>query len=289
MYMKKYFAVAVISLFISVSVIPSTGKVFYDDTTPPVTTHTLDPPEPDGDNGWYISNVSVTLNATDDMSGVKEIRYTIDGAGGIISGDNGSFMITDDGDDIFVEYWAIDNVGNIESKKSFTIDIDKIKPDIDPDGVHWQWYQTESPFGPLYFRFWTNATDYPSGMDRVEMYINEELHEINNTPDGRRFEFVIKWSNAFVGDVFCWEHYDVAGNMVEDLIYMEWDFPNPSIIGFICNPEVINQSVTFFAIIVRYFIPGPYGWSWNIAIFKHFTIPNDYKGYIGRHFICVEL
>ena len=76
---KKGVVVAVILLFISVSVIPSTGnRVSFDDITPPVTTCTLDPPEPNGNNSWYVSDVEVTLNATDDMSGVNVTQFRVD-------------------------------------------------------------------------------------------------------------------------------------------------------------------------------------------------------------------
>jgi hypothetical protein len=105
--------------------------ISYEDNEPPVTTHILVPPEPDGLNGWYVSDVNVTLNATDDMLGVKEIRYTINGGPEIIiPGDNASFNLSEDGNDILVEFWAVDNAGNTESpKNSFTIDIDQTPPD----------------------------------------------------------------------------------------------------------------------------------------------------------------
>ena len=51
--MKKLLAVGVIVLFLGLAIVPSTGnRVFNDDTTPPVTTHYLDPATPNGDNGW---------------------------------------------------------------------------------------------------------------------------------------------------------------------------------------------------------------------------------------------
>lgn len=78
MNMKKLLAVAIILLFIGMS-IPSTGiVVFNDDTTPPVTTIELDPENPNGNNGWYVSDVTITLEATDDKSGVKAIYYIIE-------------------------------------------------------------------------------------------------------------------------------------------------------------------------------------------------------------------
>ncbi len=98
----------------------------------------LDPADPDGENDWYVSNITVTLNAFDPWSnevssGVKEIRYTVNGgAQQVLSGNYGSFILSAEGSDILVEYWAVDRVGNVESpKNSFTIDIDKTPPETD--------------------------------------------------------------------------------------------------------------------------------------------------------------
>ena len=66
----------------------------------------LDPPEPTGLEDWYVDDVVVTLNATDPWSndvssGVKEIRYIINGGPEqVINGKTGSFVLTEDGDDI---------------------------------------------------------------------------------------------------------------------------------------------------------------------------------------------
>ncbi len=188
------------------------------DDTPPISSYVLDPPEADGENGWYVSNVEVTIYAKDPSiacyfsgSGVREINYTINGVGGTIPGESGTFQVTEDGNDILVEYWAVDMVGNVESKNSFTIDIDQTKPVIDSDGVHWKAFR-ENPLSNIwYVRFWTNATDATSGMDRVEMYINEGLIEINANPDGNLYEFVIMWSTVLETVTFSWRHYDRAG------------------------------------------------------------------------------
>lgn len=120
---KKALAVAVILLFFSVGVVPSTGIiVFNDDTTPPVTTHSLNPPEPDGDNGWYVNDVEVMLNATDDMSGVKEIRYKIgDGSLQILPGNQGMFVLDDDADDLLMNI-----ITTQDSMEESTISITKI-------------------------------------------------------------------------------------------------------------------------------------------------------------------
>ena len=52
---------------------------FADDQTPPVSTHTLDPAAPGGENGWYTEAVEVTLGSADEAggSGIREIQYRL--------------------------------------------------------------------------------------------------------------------------------------------------------------------------------------------------------------------
>jgi hypothetical protein len=62
---RKCLAIGIILLFVGVAINPITGiSSNRDDTTPPVTTISFNPPEPDGENGWYVSNVTVILNAS---------------------------------------------------------------------------------------------------------------------------------------------------------------------------------------------------------------------------------
>ena len=186
---------------------------FWDDTDtfPPVTTYSLDPPVPDGENGWYVSDVKVTLNATDDMSGVKEIKYRIGGgATQIIVGDNGTFTLNqyDDGDDVLVEYWAIDNAGHEETPHNlFTIDMDQTKPKIDITyeiiGGH--------PLICWDFLFTATATDVTSGMERVEFYNDLELQEIVYGP-GPTYQWEFRYYFDMNIDIRA-DAYDRAGNM----------------------------------------------------------------------------
>ena len=91
--------------------------VIGEDTTPPETTCILEG-EMNGD--IYISNVNVTLEATDDMSGVDYTMYKLD------DGDWGeyedTFVVSDKGEHT-VYYYSVDNEGNEEDEKStsFTI------------------------------------------------------------------------------------------------------------------------------------------------------------------------
>lgn len=80
-----------------------------------------------GDNKWYISNVTVTLTATDATSGVDKIYYRVD---------NGSwqtfstpFKISTEGVHV-LEYYAKDKAGNNENVKNVTVKIDKSNPSL---------------------------------------------------------------------------------------------------------------------------------------------------------------
>jgi hypothetical protein len=249
----------------------------YDDNTPPVTTHNLNPPEPDGLNGWYVSNVSVTLNATDDFSGVKEIRYTINGGvEQVIHGDNGSFIIDKDGNDILIVYWAIDNWGNEEKPHNwFTVDIDQTEPNVD---ISYE-YHYDKNFG-YFFIFTTWATDYMSGMNYVEFYRNNQLMKTVYGP-GPEYVWNCEYSNI--------THFK----------------------GIICNREITEEYVKFKAFFIitnestgisstidtyAYDKAGNVGWDEflgelppgpmkKLLLFKDLTLPNNYTGYIGRFLI----
>ena len=201
------------------------------DDTPPVTfERLLDPPNPDGDHDWYVSDLTVTLTAEDPEigcdvagSGVREIKYAINGAQGTITGDTGSFDITQDGTDIKVEYWAIDNVGNIEPKHTFYVNMDQTVPFFtnplpDDKCAHWMAWQPSPLQHPDIWnvRFWVNVSDNESGMHRVEMLINEGLHETNTTPTGDYYSFVIQWTPSFDSVTFTFVIYDTAGWFIKD-------------------------------------------------------------------------
>ena len=163
--------------------------VAVDDTRPDCDYPPIyDPAVPNGEAGWYVDDVTITLNASDPMSngvssGVKEIRYTVNGGNEeVISGSTGSFILTQDGNDIAVEYWAVDWVGNVEAtKNAFTIDIDQTVPDVDLIYEVLGW----TPLEGWEFQFTATASDAMSGMNRVEFYFNNQLQEtVNGTgPD----------------------------------------------------------------------------------------------------------
>jgi hypothetical protein len=194
------------------------------DDANPTSSHTLSPASPDGLNGWYISDVTVTLDAEDGtqdwQSGVDVIKYKV-GSGAVqtINGDHGTFKIENDGEDIPVEYWAIDNVGNEETHHTFTIDMDQTKPQITLE------YEVTGG-GPLEgweFTFTATATDDTSGMERVEFYFNGVLQE-TVTGSGPTYVWVITY-NPVPKAYFKAVGYDMAG--LSDFYEIEDPDPRP--------------------------------------------------------------
>ena len=88
---------------------PSNTATIKIDQTDPVSTHDLS-----GSycNGWYNSNVTITLSATDATSGVDYIRYRLDG--GSWTTYSSPFTVSTEGERT-LEYYAVDEACNVES------------------------------------------------------------------------------------------------------------------------------------------------------------------------------
>ncbi len=67
--------IVLISLLVALLPSPAFAQ---SDSTPPTTAASLDPSSPDGDNNWYRSPLSITLEASDLESGVKYINWKLD-------------------------------------------------------------------------------------------------------------------------------------------------------------------------------------------------------------------
>ncbi len=249
---------------------PSSGNIIsFDDTIPPITTCSLDPPEPNGDNGWYVSDVEVTLNATDDLSGVNRIEYRIqDGNWQTIPGNNGTFIINEDGDDLLIEYYAIDNAGNEETHHIFTIDIDQTVPSI-VEIIY-------EKIGKNKGKMTVVCTDDTSEINRTEFLLDFELWF---TDFKDPYEWIVEGYGP--GHFYHCEVYDDAGNMEQPGIGIP---PHDNKLkGIILYPQIANKTITFFTIFA--FSRG-LGYPWmGIHIFQWLTYRNDFTGYIGKYWI----
>ena len=92
------------------------------DTNSPITIHNYD-------GSWHNQDFDITLSATDDLTGVSETFYRING--GLIENvtANGQPRITIEGANNTLEYWSFDNAGNEETPQTLTgIKLDKTAP-----------------------------------------------------------------------------------------------------------------------------------------------------------------
>ncbi len=101
-----------------------------NDELPPVTVLAASPLA--NAAGWNNTDVTVTLTATDDRSGVKEIHWTLVGAEnaqGVTPGDVAVIPFHNEGATT-ITYFAVDNAGNVEAAHIATLNIDKTAPVI---------------------------------------------------------------------------------------------------------------------------------------------------------------
>ncbi len=93
------------------------------DSTAPVTQATASGTA--GSNGWFRSAVQVSLSATDNLSGVQNSFYQVDG--GATQTYTGAFALATLGQHT-VNYWSVDNVNNTEATHSLLVKIDNASP-----------------------------------------------------------------------------------------------------------------------------------------------------------------
>ena len=199
---KKGLVVAVILLFLGMSVISSTGiKILYQFNQPLYTTIHINGTI--GDNEWFISNVTIAFEV--ECGGNCITYYRLDYGEWEIY--DGPFVVCADGYH-YIKYYSKDIKNQmIEKIKSADFKIDQTPPDI--ERVKWEAYKENCRW---HVKFTCNATDETSNMDRVEMFINDGLHEIIKGA-GPIYEFVLEWGCQFWGNpVLNFIHYDVAGN-----------------------------------------------------------------------------
>jgi hypothetical protein len=98
---------------------------FKIDETPPVTEHEFDGVI--GEDGWFVTDVTVTLSAEDATTGVNYTKYKLDDGDWITYVE--PFVVIEDGD-YTLYYYSVDLAGNIEPtiEVEFKIDHDTTPP-----------------------------------------------------------------------------------------------------------------------------------------------------------------
>ncbi|MGC9308699.1 MAG: OmpL47-type beta-barrel domain-containing protein, partial [Thermoplasmatota archaeon] len=136
------------------------------DTLAPVTQSTVTGTL--GENDWYVSNISVSLNASDNLSGVNTTWYRVDTGAWQVYQD--AFIIAGEGTHA-IRYYSVDQAGNIEAVTTEMVAIDATPPVTTatpdppgPSGMH-GWY-TDSVTINL------TSIDQTSGVDVIYYRLN---------------------------------------------------------------------------------------------------------------------
>jgi glucuronoarabinoxylan endo-1,4-beta-xylanase len=95
------------------------------DVLAPISSLSIVPEETNGQSGWYNTPVTIRLNAQDDLSGVTQVTYSINGGSQITY--SGPFTLDKDGS-YQIDYCSVDRAGNTEETQTFQINMDKTAP-----------------------------------------------------------------------------------------------------------------------------------------------------------------
>ncbi|MEU7866403.1 PxKF domain-containing protein [Dactylosporangium sp. NPDC049140] len=125
------------------------------DQVPPTTTLTFSPGRPDGNDGWYKTAPSFTLEVSDDVA-VAGTHYRIDGGDWALY--PGSPVAVDLPGSHQIEFRSTDTAGNVEETKSATVKVDTVAPAATFSGTIGEVYFGAVPAAPA-----CTATDLISG------------------------------------------------------------------------------------------------------------------------------
>ncbi len=203
--MKK--AVAILTAILLLSI----GCLEKKDKNPPYLKMVVSGSE--GNNGWYVGNVTVYLNATDNESKIKELKYRINGGTWF----DYVMPVKLQKDGIYLlECYAKDGSSNVRCT-NMTIKIDKTAPSIsflnfEPGYIYFRGKKFITPRIPRdtmvigKYTVEVEASDALSGLEKVEFYIGDSLEgEKESAP----FEFDLHGIGIYNITAVA---YDYAGN-----------------------------------------------------------------------------
>ena len=169
-----------------------------------------------GENGWYRSNVTVTLLGSDDSGSVNRTQFSYDDS--IWATYESPIEITGEGTHT-LEFYSVDDTGNCESHKTLVVAIDTIVPSV----------LIDSEDGTVFTADAINiswiSSDTGSGVDHMEFSVDGGTY----TPCEDSYVALTNMSDG--------EHslevrvHDEAGNNASDTLQFEVDTPDGGISG----------------------------------------------------------
>jgi hypothetical protein len=128
-----------------------------------------------GQDGWYISAVTLTPTASDDLSGLASLEVTIDG----ITWNSVHAPITLSDGTYTMQFRATDQAGNVSLTPLRKVNIDATTPSLNLNiiGTKGQnsWYVTHVSVTP-------NASDAGAGINKIEAAVNQGTWTIIASP-----------------------------------------------------------------------------------------------------------
>lgn len=159
-----------------------TAELIKIDKTAPRSIAEVDPEEPDGENGWYRSDVEVSLEATDEnpdnpgieTSGVRQTNVAITNEDGVAeskSYNEWDVSLPFEEDGIYaVEFNSEDWAGNVEDPGSTTVQLDKTKPTSEVTSLEQGAFYNAQTWPGLAGL----ASDNLSGVSQVEVRVDKD-------------------------------------------------------------------------------------------------------------------
>jgi hypothetical protein len=146
------------------------ARFSFVDTQAPLTGHSLSGTL--GDEGWYVSEVTVSLTASDDYgAGLSTLGYLINGGEVVqVPGGQTDVVIRGDGTQT-VQYYAVDRGGNVSELQDVSF-----RQDLTPPSAPAQVVETacrdEDCLDPSFT--WTPSTDGASGVAGYGVYFGSD-------------------------------------------------------------------------------------------------------------------
>jgi uncharacterized lipoprotein YddW (UPF0748 family) len=182
------------SLYFCFNVSPGVVANAEADLLAPETGVTVSPATPNGQNGWYVTKPTVTLNASDNCSGVAAIEYSTDG-GQTWQPYSGSFAINSEGITTLL-FRSTDRAGNTETQKSITLKIDTSAPVLSLSATPSVIWPANNEM--VNVRIDGTGTDSVSGLANVSYVITDEYGTPLNLPLRGLTGSSTSWTEALV-------------------------------------------------------------------------------------------
>ncbi len=139
--------------------------IFRIDKTPPVTVASFSQTNL-GNNGWYRGTVQISMSATDNVSGVEKIQYTIDN--GTLKIYSAPFNYSTSGIHS-LNYWSNDKVFNYEPSHFVQLKIDQQSPSVSMSATPGSVVASSTP---VTVTVSGRITDALSGIDPASVFYN---------------------------------------------------------------------------------------------------------------------